>query len=190
MQVSKIALYKQEGTLKDPEDPLWKILGDRSVAYGKGLGGGGGKYIPGIRKQAPVNDRIVSILNLSTLSNKQRFRHDPNNFNKALSYTTNGYVQDSVTAPHDSVYASRMVDKYDKLLKAREIQFQKSQNTLTKKFNVANPAKKLKDRLGIQTVTKGILFGEFDSFKNWDTRIGLNENLADGRNKMLGYSST
>jgi hypothetical protein len=71
MQVSKIALYKQEGTLKDPADPLWKILGDRSVAYGKGLGGGGGKYIPGIRKQAPVNNKIVSVLNLSTLSEKQ-----------------------------------------------------------------------------------------------------------------------
>jgi hypothetical protein len=95
-----------------------------------------------------------------------------------------------VTAPHDSVYASRMVDKYDKLLRAREIQFQRSQNTLAKKYSIANPAKKLKDRLGIHNVTKGILFGEFDSFKNWDTRIGLNENLADSRNKMMGYSST
>ena len=49
-QVSKINLYKHEGSLSNPEDPLWKIIHDRAVNYGKGLGGGGGKYIPGITR--------------------------------------------------------------------------------------------------------------------------------------------
>ena len=49
-RVSKINLVKHEGTVKDPEDPLFKILGERSIAYGKGLGGGGGKYIPGVKR--------------------------------------------------------------------------------------------------------------------------------------------
>lgn len=56
-RVSKINLVKQEGTVKDPEDPIFKILGERSIAYGKGLGGGGGKYIPGVK--APVNEKIL-----------------------------------------------------------------------------------------------------------------------------------
>ena len=44
--------------------------------------------------------------------------------------------------------------------------------------------------MGLGKGTKDILFGEFDSFKNWDTRVGINENLADDRNRafLLGYS--
>lgn len=48
---------KNMGTVKDPEDPLFKILGERSIPYGKGLGGGGGKYIPGIK--APGNKEKI-----------------------------------------------------------------------------------------------------------------------------------
>jgi hypothetical protein len=110
----------------NPEDPLFKILGERSIAYGKGLGGGGGKYIPGIRRQsqAPVNEKILPQLNLSTLGKyEKRVEMDPNQYQKSLNYNTNGYCQDVRTAPHDSIFASKMVDKYDKLQKAREIKY-------------------------------------------------------------------
>lgn len=86
-----------------------------------------------------------------------------------------------------------MADKDRKLQKAREIKYMNNQISLQKQYTVANPAKRLKEYLGIQKCTKDILFGEFDSFKNWDTRvpiIGLNEEQIVTRNRMLGYSST
>lgn len=109
-QVSKINMYKDQGTVKDPEDPLFKILGERSIAYGKGLGGGGGMYIPGIK--ASAKDKILPMLNLSTLKNDQWAGIDPNIYKKHLNLNTNGYCQDLRTAPHESLQASKMVDRH------------------------------------------------------------------------------
>ena len=41
---------------------------------------------------------------------------------------------------------------------------------------MANPAKKIKDSFKNKRHTKDILFGEFDSFKNWDMRIVPEDN--------------
>ena len=54
-------------------------------------------------------------------------------------------------------------------------QFMQKQMKLSKGFDVTNPAKRIKDRLRSKRHTKDILFGEFDSFKNWDTRIVLED---------------
>jgi len=40
---------KRHGTIIDTQDPVYKIVEERSIAYGKGGGGGGGKYLPGKR---------------------------------------------------------------------------------------------------------------------------------------------
>jgi hypothetical protein len=36
-------------------------------------------------------------------------------------------------------------------------------------FNSYNPAKKIKENLLMNKKTKNILFGGFETFKNWDT---------------------
>ena len=38
---------KRHGAILDEQDPVYKIVVERSIAYGKGGGGGGGKYHPG-----------------------------------------------------------------------------------------------------------------------------------------------
>lgn len=100
---------------------------------------------------------------------------DPNTYDPGLHHNTNGYLQDMVTAPHDSIFASKMMDKRDKMMKVIHSQFRRHQTTLRKGFDVANPAKRVKDNLRSKRNTKDILLGEFDSFKNWDTRIVLEE---------------
>jgi len=36
---------KRLGTINDEQDPAYQLAKDRSIAYGKGAGGGGGKYV-------------------------------------------------------------------------------------------------------------------------------------------------
>jgi len=100
---------------------------------------------------------------------------DPNTYDPGLKHNTNGYLQDMVTAAHDSIFASKMMDKRDKLMKVIDNQFRTKQMKLKKGYDVANPAKRVKDHLRSRRNTKDILLGEFDSFKNWDTRIVLEE---------------
>jgi len=44
--------------------------------------------------------------------------YDPN-----LKHDTNGYLVDMVTEPHASIFASKMMDKRDKLMKVIHSQF-------------------------------------------------------------------
>ena len=111
-------------------------------------------------------------------------------YSPPFSHNTNGFLVDQVTAPHDSIRASIMVDKRDKLMKKLNKQLDNDRNQLNRSYFLANPARKMMQNLGTTKVTKDILIGEFESFKKWDTRIGITENLADNRNKafMLGFS--
>ena len=83
-----------------------------------------------------------------------------------------------------------MVDKYDKLMKKLNKQLDNDKLHLHRGYLVTNPAKKIRQKIDLGKVTQGMLIGEFESFKNWDTRVGITENLADTRNKafLLGYS--
>lgn len=191
------------------DDPVFKTIELRSRPFGKGLGGGGGKYIPG--HNLPNRDnRINGIQIIKNRSKSTTYNRDPQNlrtpynyrkdysiegcdpymYSPPFSHNTNGFLVDQVTAPHDSIGASLMVDKRDKLMKKLNKQLDIDKSQLHRSYLLANPAKKIRQKIDISKVTQGMLIGEFESFKNWDTRVGINENLADTRNKafLLGYS--
>ena len=63
-------------------------------------------------------------LNMPQLNTPYNFRKDyktegcdPYMYSPAFSHNTNGFLVDQVTAPHDSIGASLLVDKRDKLMK-------------------------------------------------------------------------
>jgi len=60
LRVAKINRVKRHGTITDQRDPVYRIVEERSVAYGKGAGGGGGKYLVGAAKAGAASLRRVS----------------------------------------------------------------------------------------------------------------------------------
>ena len=60
LPVAKISRVKRHGTITDERDPVYRIVEERSVAYGKGAGGGGGKYRVGFVNPGAASPRRVS----------------------------------------------------------------------------------------------------------------------------------
>ena len=67
LRVAKINRVKRHGTITDQRDPVYRIVEERSVAYGKGAGGGGGKYVVGAAKAGAASLRRVSPPKASSL---------------------------------------------------------------------------------------------------------------------------
>ena len=176
-QVTTSIQYRNsKGVISDKKNKIYRIMKQRSVPYGKGAGGGGGKYIMGQKQLSPGKLSLQPITNLNI--NSARLE-DPNDYTPPpFNYETNGYQVDTVTAPHQSIFASRMIAKREKFKKVLDVQCLKNQAKLRQGFEMANPAKKFKETLMNRRATKDMLFSGFDFFKNWDTRIVGSEEEA------------
>jgi len=62
-------------------------------------------------------------MQLSPLKHGTARPADPNMYDPNLKHDTNGYLVDMVTEPHASIFASKMMDKRDKLMKVIHSQF-------------------------------------------------------------------
>ena len=61
-------------------------------------------------------------MQLTPLRHQRAKPSDPNTYDPGLNHETNGYLQDMVTERHASIFASKMMDKRDKMMKVIHFQ--------------------------------------------------------------------